>query len=594
MPFMPTTLISKKFYNGSTTMYYYDIQANYSGTLAFDITANAQAVNPTWNSVTLNNGNYVAGSFTTPGSVCQYRVIGNTGDMVFSPLNIITTSVEVLTAYNDIKDINLTEVNSDDNSASNFKASVPNQNGQHLLDFNLGDEIKIFVDKDINPPTTLKFTGTIENTDVQDENQVKNTLTLTGRDYTSVLQNTTVAPSVYTNLDSGSIVRAIIAEFCPEITTINVQDSGFIVDRVSFNHPPVYDAIKQLADYTNFSFKVDTTKDLNWGPKGTSLYTTILGSANVTTAKFTNTNRKLFNQIWVYGDRVLSTAPIINPVSDGIGSVVALAFKPYNVEVIKSGTGPVEKGAVFNQNTTPPSGTVYLIDYDGPNIIWVSGTGLGNNIPISGTTSSIKYDRSLPIVKYADDTNSVELYGPSARIINDKNIKDPRTAVDIAQSQLTQLAYPKEQGTLTLQGINPISAGQSTNIYLPYHGISGAYNVFQIDYRLNPVNNFKDEVMYIKVGEKVPDITDTVKQTILDIRKIQAGDIDPTDIITRIQAVTGSVGTKVKSWFVRTASIGSDWYLGSPASINGWVGSPGSYYVGSHAITYTIQYSGGD
>lgn len=32
------------------------------------------------------------------------------------------------------------------------------------------------------------------------------------------------------------------------------------------------------------------------------------------------------------------------------------------------------------------------------------------------------------------------------------------------------------------------------------------------------------------------------------------------------------------------STLGSDWFLGSPAVANGYVGSPGVYYVGSRSV----------
>jgi len=542
-----------------------------------------------------------------PGSIVTQYFTGLIDDV--RVYNRVLTPYQVMSIYNngsgteentsqilfdDTPDANITKVTSENNSTSTFNATFNNVNGQHNTDFEIGDEVKIYIDKDINPPTTLRLTGTIDDIDVSDMGQVKNNLVLIGRDYTSYLQNATVEPSVYTNLDSGSIAQAIVSEFCSGLSIGSIGLTGYTVQRVAFNHTPVYDALKQLADYTDSLFYVDEYKNVHFRSKSETASTTTLGSANVVSAKFTNSNMKMYNKVWVYGDRVLSTAPIISSTSNGAGSVITLDFKPFNIEVIKSGTGPVVKGAVFNQSTTPPSGTVYLVDYDGPSVIWVSGTDLGNNIPASGIISTVKYDRSLPIVKYIEELDSIELYGPSVKVIQDKNIKDPRTAVNIANAEISQNAYPKEQGTIKLQGIEPLNAGVTIPVYLPFHNVSGTYNIFQIDYKLNKINNLSEQIMTLKVGEKIPDITDKIKQNILDIKKIQAGDIDPTDIITRLLAFTGSAGFKVNSWSASTAPIGSDWYLGTPASANSFVGSPGSYWVGSHSITWTVNYSGGE
>lgn len=514
------------------------------------------------------------------------KVLG-TGFTLSFPVTFPVSFLPDSILYDDIENINLTMTMSDNNSASSFVATVPNEYGKHKNDFSIGNEVEIYIDKDINPPTTKRFVGTIESIDFVDKNQVSNTMTLTGRDYTSLLQNVTIPPSVFNNLDAGSIAMSLINANCSGLTVGSVATTGYVVNHISYNHSPVYDGVMQLAGYVDYMFYVDTSKNVNFQPKGQIINSFTIGSDNVTTAKFFNTNMKMFNQVWVYGDRVLSTAPVETFTSDGIGSVMTLAYKPHNVEVRASGT-TVGKGAIFNMNSSVTSGTNYMIDYDKQQIIWVSGASLGNNIPGSGTISTVYYDRSLPIIKYAQENNSVTLYGPFPKIIQDKNIKDPRQAVDIANATLQQSAYPKAQGNIKLQGIAPLMPNTQVPIYLPFHGVSGNYNIFQVNFTLNKVNNLKDEVMTIFVGDKIPDVSDTLKQAILDIRRLQVSDISSTDVITRLENFNETTNCKSHYYLYTQNITGSNMIIGHP--LYSWIGSQ---YLWNGSLAKTLIASGG-
>lgn len=466
-------------------------------------------------------------------------------------------------AFDDAESLQLTLTNSDNNTASMFTAKIPNQYGYHKTDFNIGDEVTIYADKNINPPTTAMFKGLVENITFADQGQVKNTITIAGRDYSSILQNATVEPTVFNDLDAGSIVASLVSEFCSGLTIGSVDIvSGFNVKHIGFNHTPVFDAITQMAGYSDYQFFVDAQKNVNFKPRGTIINNYTIGSANVISASFQNNNRKIANQIWVYGDRVLSAAPTETFTSDGAGSVITLAYKPHNIEVAASGTGIV-KGTIFHLNSTPSSGTAYMVDYDTQTLIWISGTDLGNNIPGSLIVSTVRYDRSLPIIKLIQDDASVAEFGKFTKVINDRNIKDPRQAEDLARSQLYELAYPKEQGNIKLQGVALLMPNTQVPVYLPYHNISGNYNIFQVAYDFNKSNNLSESVMTINVGEKIPDVTDTLKQAILELRQLQTSDFTSTDILTRMQTSTGSIGNST-NFKIYTRGIGSSFVLGNP------------------------------
>jgi len=62
-----------------------DITVFFTGTLSFDITADADAGTPTWDSVTLVSGVTNTKVFTVVGDSVRYRVIGSAGATILAP-----------------------------------------------------------------------------------------------------------------------------------------------------------------------------------------------------------------------------------------------------------------------------------------------------------------------------------------------------------------------------------------------------------------------------------------------------------------------------------------------------------------------------
>lgn len=501
------------------------------------------------------------------------------------------------TQYADFPSCEIRNSTSDYNSSSSFEIAFDNDVGIYASTFSIGQEVKFWAEKDVNPATQQIFTGLIEDIRFTGrENEEK--IILSGRDYTSRLQDVTVEPSVYNNQEISTIVTDLISNYVTGITTANVDVTGNIVGHINFNHVSVYDALKQLAERVNFAFWVDIDKDLHFTAKGLTSSSVTLDNTNVIRSNITETEEGMYNQVWIYGDRVLTKWQ--NTFTANGGSVYALDYKPHNTEIFIGGSTFPKQGGIFQLNTEAASGVQYLVDYNDKNVIFVSGTNNGDNVPISGTdTGTVNYDRSTPIVKFAQNRTSVDTYGAKVKIINDKSIKDPTLARDMSKTFIAEHKDPKTQGNGYLKGVIGLTAGHTVLINLPYENINNVtYTLVEVRYLFTPENNFTEQVMNVTVSDKIRDAADTIKQMILDIKRLQAADIEVGDVFTRLETGEGAYGLRVSSWSVKSALTGSDFYVGSTSLANGsshpnsWVGSPGSFWAGSHTITYTTEVSG--
>lgn len=459
----------------------------------------------------------------------------------------------------------------------------------------------------LNNGSQLLFNGLVEQIDYTGKG-LDEKITIDGRDYAARLIDRTVEPEVYTNWEVGSIVRDIITKYTTDIGSTFVETTTTTLPRIAFRHIPVYDALRQLADLTTYTFYVDENRQLHFTTAGSvsSGYTFTAGS-NLIEGDFLVDRESVYNQVWVYGDRYLDgykqTFTAGSPLG---GSVFTLTYNPHNTEVTVSGTSgtfTIQPGNIQNVNFTPPSGTKYLVGYDDKTIVFTSGTNYGHNIPASGQTITVNYKRSLPIVKVGDDETSKAAYSQRTKVTIDKDIKDPQTAQSIMESQLLSLNKPAIEGNLFLKGNYNLTPGQTAIINMPHYSISGqTYVIIGANYEFNKENNLAERVTDIKLNRRIGDVSDIIKKMMIDIKKLQAGDISDQDIITRFQYATGSLGLRTSGVQVWTRGLGSSFILGKGyhgvtgptfGGILGSITSSGISFLGDSRTGSTLAYSGG-
>lgn len=435
------------------------------------------------------------------------------------------------------------------------------------------------------------FKGILEDKKHKGEG-VTESITLNGRDYTARLMDRTIEPEVYNQLPTGSIVKDLISKYSDDITYSGVQVEAGSIKRIVYSQTPLYDGIKQLADMKNFMFYVTPDKDLYYGPFVGSSSGYGFNNTNVIKGDFKEQRDTVFNQIWVYGDKYLDgfreTFTAGSPVG---GSLFTLYYKPHNVSITVSGA-VIQPGGIAAMNFTPGSNIRYLVDFDNKQIIFTSGTICGTNIPASGNAVIITYDRDLPIIKVGDNEASKSQYGQRNKVIVDKNIKDPQTAQDILTSEINKYGIPALEGNLLIDGVVSVTPGQTCDVNLPNHGISGTYSVIEASYDINKENNLREHICTLKLNRKLPDLTDKIKQIMLDIKKLQGADMVDTDVLPRYLKTSGSIGIRQSGCVVYERNItGSAMIWGNPLYATWGTDKWGT--AGSAFSSWEIVWSGG-
>ena len=474
---------------------------------------------------------------------------------------MIRTKVTIAgTEYVDYKTLQVTRTISDYGASASFIITFDSPFGRHKSDFVVGNEIKIYADKD-TAPVTIILTGIVENIVFEGEENTQ-TCTLSGRDYTARLMDVTVEPSVYTSSEISTIVTNIIDNFVSDITTTNVDVTETTLQRIAFNHTSVYEALRQLAELSGFYFYIDTNKDLHFEKREQTDSGITIDNSNILSMNFEKTREEMANKVWIYGDRYLTTAPReIFPVGASPGSVYTLAYRPHNTQVNTSSTRPGSNligGILGLSQGLSVSGTEYLVSFFDRQIVFISGTTLGySTIPNANGSVVVSYERDVPIARYGQNNASIIAFGPKEKVIQDKSIKDPSTAQVILINEL-QNSDPFDEFTARLRGWFTFIPGQLIRVNLDDFGVDKSVAILQIDYTFTKDSIQNEDIISVVLNSKPLDLTDVIRDMQKRIDDLESADKDSTDTFTRVEFGIGSMLTVGSRWIVSQRYLGSE------------------------------------
>jgi hypothetical protein len=437
--------------------------------------------------------------------------------------------------------------------------------------------------EDLNEGKVL-FNGILEDIDYTAKEQVSS-VSLRGRDYTAKLQDITIPPEVYTDEEVSYIVIDLMKKYCEDVTYNNVDYTSVILPRIAFNHDSLFQAFKKLADLSGYNFYVDENKDLHFELQQNNDSGLSFGHNNTIKTSWKNTRKELYNSVWVYGDRTLTAWKQLFAVTGG--SVYTLDYKPSNTNVEVNGVQ--KKGGVAEMSSTPESGTNFLVSYHDKQVIFTSGTSIGNSIPSTGSIL-VLYQRQVPIVKFGQDRASLEAYGLKEKVVMDKAIKDANEAEDLMKSILDTESNPKVMGDIEIYGYQDINMGDYCICNYPKEGIgSKAYDIISVNYSLNKTDLLSENFIGLKVNRKIKNITDEIVNIKEDVDKLKAGDVSSSELLSRFEFGAGSIGIRA-NWRIYQKNIGTAFIMGNLSN-----GIMGATPLGSGNLgTFTIIGSGGD
>ena len=491
------------------------------------------------------------------------------------------------TTYADVPKITVDRTIGEFNATSNFTAEFNNFNGKYSDTFNLNDEVIIYADRGVDPTTNI-FKGIIEDINFRGDTGSEK-IKIIGRDYGAILQDMTVQPIIYKNTDAGVIAKQVLLNNTEELLTGNNinTSTGTTIERIGFNQVNVFSALQELAELAGCYFYVDTDKDVHFEVKSSTASDETFDNTNVYNATFKKDDKEIYNKIWVYGSRVLTGANDTGGI--GAGSVFQLNSKPHNTRVFVSDVLQQPGGIYELTNPATESGLKYVVDFNEKDIIFVSGTEAGDNVPTSGTSNvSVDYERYTPLLKYLADDTSIADYGPKTKIIKDENLKSFPEVNEKATAFLADNKDPKIQGDLDIKGIIDLTPGNTCVVDLPWHGInSQTYTILSVSYSFNKLSNRADKVLHVTVNKKLSDFTDVMKDQMIKLRRFEVGPLEGE--YTNLKTVINSadVNSHYELW---AKDINSNFVFHS--SKHGRLNDPNSR-IGTGELGSTFIVSGG-
>lgn len=484
-----------------------------------------------------------------------------------------------------------------------FEATIYNTAGSRANTFTIGNDVKIYHDTG-SPAANQIFLGRLEyiKPDSKPNSEI---LTLGGRDYTSVLMDSLVQ-AIYTSgtnnvCEVGSVVRDLIytSAVSGTIGIASVSGTSKVVSNFRIKNKTLFESINQLASFVGYNFWVDFSKVLHFQPQNTVVTGYTLDNTNVDSVSVNRNSQQLANQITVYGSKTLVRKQETF-TADGAGSVFTLVYNPIDTYVTDGGVQ--KQGGVFNQMTSLPTGAQYLYSYDLKQIIFISGTSVGSNIPVSGNSIVVQYSRGLPIVKQAVDDVSIATYTgglPKEDIVDNANITDPKQAQDIAYAELNKRKNPAIDATISISSnsISGVQPGQTVIVNLPNDSLSGVtLTVFQTNYDINEPNLYQGNTIDVRAGTRANEMSDLLKNLIIKTADLQASSTDAFDTITKLRQTNGSFGLRAHYYMKMRTGLGSSFVLGNAnlGMLGSNVGQVPQNYLGDSRAALVLVQSGGD
>jgi len=285
-------------------------------------------------------------------------------------------------------------------------------------------------------------------------------------DYTRLLDAKLIAKD-YQDMTVNDIIADINTNFLTGFTINNVNCQT-VIEYISFRYHTVSQAIKMLADATQFNWWIDYDKDIHFIANGVDMAPTDITDTNGTYEKdsliIRNDNTQLRNVVFVRGGEYLGDTFTANYISDGTQNVFPLTYRYEAADFKVTVTGTDQE--VGQEPTEVPE------QYD---LLWNDEARLirfhrASRLPSNGSAIKVAGRRFLPVIaKVKDsgaivDTQSVEGgSGEHEYIIIDKSIISKEAARQRANAELLAYASSLVEGEFVTQTAG-FEAGQQVKI----------------------------------------------------------------------------------------------------------------------------------
>lgn len=395
----------------------------------------------------------------------------------------------------------------DNNSTSNFTINITNFAGRNKSTFSLNDEVLVYSsDTEDLTDSNLIFSGIVEDIDYVGKG-LNETMTITGRDYGFILQETIARPRIFKNETITRLVQEILRLNIPmgSIGSEGVETISTVLETFTLRGTEyVFDVLKELAERSNCFFYVTPEKQLVFKENSSDFSGVTFNNTNVFSGSSRVTTHSVKNYVSVTGGKTL-TGTSDSFVADGIGSVYVLSSKPHNTRVFLSGASDtlIQPGGVAEFSDPGRDDVKFLVNYNDRRVILTSGAASGNNLLPNGSVLKVDYDKATTMFAVRDDPTSIEAYGKREESLIDVDLGDMQEVIDVANAFLTKhknaVVYPKNY---RIKAWIDLDLEKTYKVDLPFHNINDKeFILLSITYDFSKLTKLKGEVISITLGE---------------------------------------------------------------------------------------------
>ena len=255
----------------------------------------------------------------------------------------------------------------------------------------------------------------------------------------------------------------------------SIQDTGdVLIDKLVIKAEPIYEKLKWLADYYNWTFFYNPETDkVNFEPKGYIDNSTVLQTGiNINNVpKWKTDETYIYNEVRVNGaEQIVSTTETgqVGVTSGYTTSSIQLNYEPIAVRILVDASNPPTTEKVIG---VPGASLTYdyYVDKTKKQLINSSAFTPGASDYV---IAQYTYSRPVPVV--VSDPDSIEIYNngddssgnpiPKKLTLIRNELKDVSDAESFANEYLTQHKDPIESTVLRVTNIEDLDVGQQVRV----------------------------------------------------------------------------------------------------------------------------------
>jgi hypothetical protein len=446
------------------------------------------------------------------------------------------------------------------------------------------------------PPTTKRLVAIVETLNAVVPTLLENYLTVQGRELFYIILEQRVVVEAYRNMEISDIVKQLISRYAPELTTVNVVNTGITLEDIRFPYRTLKECLDTLADIAEFTYYCDTTLDLHWFKKGsvssgltfqnirpTPSYTKdlipvknivyVIGSVeqleNVVqndysggfesedtywwAQSFTPTTPDL-SQLSLYIKKVgIPPDNLIGSIREDVGGQpVGAIIKDFyfDREYVGAAAGwrpiSIEEKLITGKKywiTIKKVGDVYNTyqwgkDASATGEHAYSEDGVNWTVVNSSFNFAFKTYYGRKIVAKASEASSVATYKKRETVFSDSSIRDLKTARRVAEAKLAELvATPTFLSTISVSDPTALpNPGESVNVQIPQFGVATTFRVQTITIKF-PSGELGADYVEFQLGKPSEELKNVLADVIRDVKgvKVKLEGIDTSTLLNLLE-----------------------------------------------------------